>query len=70
MHVFVVQLNADDGPAVPIELALHLPADFSIQPPHIGQEFRMGGAHLKWLAVQPVGQAAVAHFAMVEGPHP
>ena len=30
----------------------------------------MVGAHLKGLAVQPVGQAAVAHLAMVEGSHP
>ena len=70
VHVFVVQLHADDRAAVLEVQPPGLLADFRVQAADIPQKVGMHRAHLEGLAVQPVGQSAVAHLAMVEGPHP
>ena len=64
MHVFVFNLEADDGTAVGEQQPLRLPADLAIQPLHTPQIGGIVGAHLERLAIQPVGQAAVADVVL------
>ncbi len=70
VHVFVVQLHADDRASVLIEQALHLFPDPGVQAADIAQKAGIRGAHFKGLAVQPVRQASVPCLPVGEGPNP
>ena len=70
MHILVVQLYADHRPAVPEEQAFHLLADLAVQAAHQFEKAIVGAAHFEGLAVQPVGQAAVAGLAVGKGADP
>ena len=70
VHELVVQLGGDDGPPLGEVQPVHLGVDGGVQALYRGQEPRVPAADLIGFAVEPVGQAAVAHLPVGEGPHP
>ncbi len=70
MHIFVIDLDADDRAVVLEEQPGHLLADLRIQPFCIKKKSLAQLPHLKGLSVHPVRYAAVAHLSMVKRAYP
>ena len=69
-HVFVVDLCCDDRPAVLEVQAAQLFGDMRVEVADLVKEAGVEGTNLVRLAVQPVGKAAVAYFAVAERSKP
>ena len=67
--VFVVELGRDDGTAVFPLQALHLGEDLAIEAGGVSKEGAVLRTHLAAFGKEPVGQTAVAHFAVAPRTH-
>ena len=67
MLIFVFDLKADDRAALFEQQTPELSTDFTIEPVDIIEVCGVVAAHFDGSAIQPVGQTAVAHFAVSKG---
>ena len=67
MLVFVFDLRAHDAAALAEIMSVHLPVQRAEKPAHSRQKAGIVFPHVVGLAIQPIGQAAVAHLPVIKG---
>lgn len=70
MHVFIVDLHADDRTAVAEKEPFYLPGYLFVQLLCARKKTFVQTAKLKGLSIHPVGDAAVADFSVIERTDP